>query len=147
MPALGHPRGKFLFRSRHAFGNGNAGIIGRLDHGPVHEVDEPDIRIHVGIHGGTAREVPPRLQAFSLIGNSVSSVTRAGLQGLEHHDHGHQLAHAGRLDQLVGVLLEEHGSRLCIDQNGVRRRGFKRQHILAKCGPGHGKKHKPNGSS
>ncbi len=50
---------------------------------------------------------PPRRQAFSLMGNSVIERQPPGLQRLEDHEHGHELAHAGRRHQVIGILLVE----------------------------------------
>jgi hypothetical protein len=45
----------------------------------------------------------------------------AALEQVEDVFGGHQLGEAGRVDQLIGVALEQHAAAFCFDQDGVRR--------------------------
>jgi hypothetical protein len=62
---------------------------------------------------------PPLRQAFSLTRNSSVSLMSPCL--MEDDLRGHQLHHAGRCAQLVGILLEQDASARCLDQDRSRR--------------------------
>ena len=64
---------------------------------------------------------PPLRQAFSLMRYSSVSLTSPCLDGVEDHLGRHQLHHAGRRPQLVGVLLEQHAAAGGLDQDRGRR--------------------------
>ena len=60
---------------------------------------------------------PPLRQAFTLMRNSSSSLICPVFKRLEDDSQRHELAHAGRRHQLVGVVLEQHCARIGIHQD------------------------------
>ena len=67
---------------------------------------------------------PPLRQALVLTLNSVGRLEPACRDLVEHHLRGHQLGEAGRRNQVVGPLLEQHAAAVGVDQDGVCGRGL-----------------------
>jgi hypothetical protein len=102
----------------------------RLHDDALDEILQPHARVQFGIHGGAARgraAAPPGVLADQEL---VIEAEAARLQPFEHHDHGHDLAHAGRMHEFVGVLLEQHLAGPGVHQDGLLGPGFERRRRL-----------------
>ena len=62
---------------------------------------------------------PPFFQALTLILNSSSSLMLPSLSSLKTTSCRHQFGEARGRDQLIGILVEEHGAGLGLDQDRV----------------------------
>ena len=67
---------------------------------------------------------PPVRHACSLTLNSILELEPPGLQLAKDDGKRHQLAHARRRRQRIGVLLEQHEIGVGIHEHGVLRLGF-----------------------
>ena len=80
---------------------------------------------------------PPMRQAFSLTGSVSSSVSVPSARCVEDQVHRHHLGHRRRMGQLVGVLLEQHGAGVLVDQDRpVARRCIERPAVASTARPG-----------
>ncbi len=137
-----HLLGKGRLAAGHAFGDGDAGVVGRLHDDALDEIGQLHPRIEFGIHGRAARG--RSATAPGILGDQEFLIhgELARLEALEHHDHGHQLAHAGGRNGAIGVFLEQHLAGAPIDQNGLERLGLERRRGL---GVGRGRKAEKSG--
>ena len=117
--ALGHQRGKILLRSGQAFGDSDAGIVGRLDDHALDQVLDPDLRVELGEHGRAARLRAAFRPGVLADGERVVHRQPADFQRMEHHFHRHQLGERGGRDELVGVLRIEDRAGLGVDHHGL----------------------------
>ena len=109
--ALGHEvGGKDPLVAGHAFGERDAGIVAALDDGAVQEIVDRNLAVDGGEHRRAARRraaLAPGVLADPVF---VGQLDVALLEGVEDHLGRHQLHHAGRRAQFVGVLLEQHAA-------------------------------------
>jgi hypothetical protein len=107
-----HLLGEGLLRAGQALGDHDTGIVARLhddaaqkvlDRNPLADLDE-----HL-----RAAHAP----GFLAHGELVVELQAAVMQALEHHEHGHQLAHRGRRQRLIGILGIQHLTRIVVDQD------------------------------
>ena len=108
---LGHEvGGKDPLVAGHALGERDAGIVAALDDRAVQEVVDRHLAVEGGEHGraaGRRAALAPGVLADPIF---VGQLDVALLDGVEDHLRRHQLHHAGRRAQLVGVLLEQHAA-------------------------------------
>ena len=122
---LARPRGQFFgefqFVAGDPFGQHDAGIVGGLNDDAVQQIVHADLAVEHGKHGGAVRRraaLAPGIFAHPVF---VGEVDAALLELVEDVFGGHQLGEAGRIDQLVGVALEQHRAVIAVDQDRVRR--------------------------
>ena len=122
--ALVHHVGERQFAAGDAFGERDAGVVAGLDHHAVQQVAHADAAVERREHGraagGRAALAPGVLADRHL----VFVLELALGDRVQHHLGGHQLGHAGRRIDLVGVALEQDGAGVGVDQDRVRRRGL-----------------------
>ena len=120
--ALGHEvGGKYPLVAGHALGQRNAGIIAALDDRALQQVVDRHLAVENGKHGraaGRRAALAPGVLADPVF---VRQLDLAFLDGVEDHLDRHQLHHAGRRPQFVGVLLEQHAAAGRLDQDRGRR--------------------------
>ena len=116
---LGHLFGKCFFAAGDPFGENDGGIVARLDGDALDEI----VHAHHGVerreHGrsaGRRSASPPRMLAHLEL---VLELEPPCLQLAEHDGERHQLAHARRRSQRIGVLLEQHEIGVGIHEDGV----------------------------
>ena len=124
----GHRLGKALFRSAKPFGHHDTGVIAGLDNNAAQQISDADAGIDFDKHLGAA--LFPGLLADR---QGVFHIERAVLQPLEHHGNGHQLAHGGWRHKLVGILLQQNGTRIHIEDKRFPGRGFNRVRSGSPC--------------
>ncbi len=119
---LGHEvGGKNPLVAGHAFGQRDAGIIAALDDRAVQQIVDRHLAVEDGKHRRAARRraaLAPGVLADPVF---IGQLDLAFLEGVEDHLGRHQLHHAGRRPQFVGVLLEQHAAAGRLDQDRGRR--------------------------
>ena len=113
--------GEAAFIAGHAFRKRDAGIVAALDDGAVQQIVDRDLAVDGGEHGRGARRRAARAPGILADVILVGQLDVAFLEGMEHGLRRHQLHHAGRRAQFVGILLEQHAAAGRLDQDRGRR--------------------------
>ena len=119
---LGHEvGGKNPLIAGHAFSQRDTGIIAALDDGALQQVVDRHLAVEDGKHRRAAGRCPAPAPGVLADPVFIGQFDVAFLESVEDHLRGHQLHHAGRRPQFVGVLLEQHAATGSLDQNRGRR--------------------------
>ena len=118
--ALGHHPGEVLLGAGNALGHDDRRVVAGLDDDAAQEIGQFDAAVELGEHRRAARTgaaAPPGVLGHRELRVDIDP---ALLHLVEHDLDRHDLGHAGRGGELVGVLLEQDGAAVGIDQDGVR---------------------------
>ena len=123
---FGHLLGEGVLGAGDAFGEDDRRVVARLDGDALDQVGHAHHGVERREHGRAARRRaagPPRMLAHLEL---VVELEPAGLQLAEHDRKRHQLAHARRRHERVGILLEQHEIGVGIHQQGMLGLGLER---------------------
>jgi hypothetical protein len=106
--AAGHElAGESFLAAGHAFGQRYAGVVAALDDRAVQEIIDRHLAVDGGKHGRAAGRRAAPAPGVLADAELVRELDLAFLDGVEDDLDRHQLHHAGRRAQLVGVLFEQ----------------------------------------
>ena len=116
---FGHLLGEGILGAGDALGEDDAGVVARLHGDALDEIGDAHHRVERREHGRAARRraaCPPGMLAHLEL---ILELEAARLQLAEHDGERHELAHARRRHQRVGILLEEDEIGVGIHEDGV----------------------------
>ena len=123
---LRHLFGKGFFRAANPLGENDGGVVARLNGDALNQVADAHHCVERREHGRPARRraacAPGMLAHFEL----VLELEPPRFQFAEHDGERHELAHAGRRRERIGILLEQHEIGVGIHEDGVLRLGLER---------------------
>jgi hypothetical protein len=128
--AFGHHVRKSALAAGDALRQHHAGIIAALDDGAVQQIVDGNLAVKHREHGRIAGRRAALAPGIFADGIFVGRLDVALLEGVKHHLRGHQLHHAGRRPQLVGVFLEQDAAAGGFDQDRGRRIAIKTALLL-----------------
>ncbi len=106
-----HQVGEGLFAAGHMLGQGDAGIVARLDNQAFQQIFDTHPLVDLDEHPRAGR-----LPCLFADQHLVACLDRAAAQLLEHQVGGHDLGQAGRFKALLGVACGEHRVAVHVDQ-------------------------------
>ena len=122
--ALVHQFGEIRLRASHALGDHDAAVIRRLDDDALDEIAQLDARLDLREHGRGAGRSPAGTPGVLADIELVVHSQPAGLDGVEHDLHGHDLGQRCRRDGRIGILGKQHRAGVGVDEKRLLRPGL-----------------------